>query len=109
MIGTSVFGGAGILLLNSILARAAPQSVSSLLVLTFALQMVVPAVYHVVVTGGLTVAKGTGFALAVTAAILFLAAYRRCAHILRNCFVIRELSPIDIIEIITGNLFSIFR
>jgi len=32
--------------------------------------MVVPAAYHVVVTGGLTVTKGTGFAFAITAVVL---------------------------------------
>jgi hypothetical protein len=68
--GASVCGGAGILLLNSVLARATPKHVGLLLVLTFVLQMIVPAVYHVVVTGGLTVTKGAGFALAITSAIL---------------------------------------
>jgi len=69
-IGASFFGAAGILLLNNILAMTTPQRVSLLLVLTFVLQMVVPAVYHVIVTGGLTVTKGAGFAFAITAAIL---------------------------------------
>ena len=69
-IGASFFGAAGILLLNNILAMATPQRVSLLLVLTFVLQMVVPAVYHVIVTSGVTVTKGAGFAFAIAAAIL---------------------------------------
>ena len=69
-IGASFFGAAGILLLNNILAVATPQRVSPLLVLAFVLQMVVPAVYHVIVTSGVTLTKGTGFAFAITAAIL---------------------------------------
>jgi hypothetical protein len=69
-IGASVFGAAGIVLLNSILARSTPQDVGLLLVLTFVVQIAVPSVYHVVVTGGLTVSQGTGFALAIAAAIL---------------------------------------
>jgi hypothetical protein len=69
-IGASFFGAAGILLLNNILAMATPQRVSLLLVLTFVLQLVVPAVYHVIVTSGVTVTKGAGFAFAIAAAIL---------------------------------------
>jgi hypothetical protein len=69
-IGASFFGAAGILLLNNILAMATPQRVSLLLVLTFVLQMVVPAVYHIIVTSGVTVTKGAGFAFAIAAAIL---------------------------------------
>ena len=69
-IGASFFGATGILLLNNILAMATPQRVSLLLVLTFVLQMVVPAVYHVIVTSGVTVTKGAGFAFAIAAAIL---------------------------------------
>jgi hypothetical protein len=69
-IGASFFGATGILLLNNILAMATPQRVSLLLVLTFVLQMVVPAVYHIIVTSGVTVTKGAGFAFAIAAAIL---------------------------------------
>ena len=42
------------------------------MVLTLVLHMVVPAVYYGVVTGGLTVTKGTGFVLAITAEVLLI-------------------------------------
>jgi len=70
VLGAIISGSAGILLLNGILAKTNPQAVSALLVLIFVTQIVVPSIYHIFVTGGLTLVKGTGFALAVIAAIL---------------------------------------
>lgn len=68
----SLLGVVGILFFNSILASTTPQNVSLFLVLVFIVQIVVPSVYHVVMTGGITVAKGIGFALAVVSAILLI-------------------------------------
>jgi len=69
-VGAAVLGAAGILLLNGILFKASPQNLGPLLVLVFVAQIVVSSIYHVVVTGGITVTKGIGFALAVITAIL---------------------------------------
>lgn len=66
----SVLGGFGILLLNGILAKTTPQTVSSFLVFIFVVQIAVPSIYHFIVTGGLTITKGLGFAFSIAAAIL---------------------------------------
>lgn len=69
-VGAAVLGAAGILLLNGILFKATSQNLGPLLVLVFVAQIVVSSVYHIIMTGGITVTKGIGFTLAVVTAIL---------------------------------------
>ena len=71
VIGAGIFGAIGMLSFNNILAKATPQIVSSLFVLMLTVQIIAPAIYQVVV-GGITIAKGFGFALAMIAAVLLL-------------------------------------
>lgn len=69
-VGAAILGAAGILLLNGILFKVTPQNVGPLLVLIFVTQIIMPSIYHIIMTGGITATKGIGFTLAVIAAIL---------------------------------------
>lgn len=71
-ITAGVFGAAGILLFNGVLAKATSEQVSALFVLTIIVQTIVPAVYQVVMTGGITPLKLLGFTFAAIAATLLL-------------------------------------
>ncbi len=71
IIGTGILGAAGMLLFNGVIVKATPQSISSLFVLMLVVQITIPAIYQIVI-GGITIAKGIGFALAAIAAALLL-------------------------------------
>ena len=66
----SVLGGIGILILNNIIAKTTPQTISPLLVLLFVAQIAVPSIYHIIMAGGLTATKGVGVVFAIIAVIL---------------------------------------
>jgi len=69
-ISAAILGAAGLLFFNGILFKATPQNLGPLLVLIFVIQIIVPSMYHIIMTGGVTVTKGIGFVLAIVAAIL---------------------------------------
>ena len=65
-----VFGAAGTIFFNDMLAHATQQSVGTLFVLMIVVQVSIPAVYSVVMNGEITFSKAAGFVLAVGASIL---------------------------------------
>ncbi len=69
-ISAGVIGALGLLSFNGMLAKATPQNVSMLFVLMIVVQTALPAVYNIVMNGGMSVSKGLGFVLAIAAAIL---------------------------------------
>jgi hypothetical protein len=71
-IAAGIFGSMGLLAFNSVLSKATPQNVGILIVLMIVVQTVVPAVYQVIMTGGLPFTKIAGFVLAAVAAVLLL-------------------------------------
>lgn len=68
-IGAGVVAAVGVLQFNGMLAKAIPQNVGTLFVLMIVVQVAIPAIYQVVMTG-LTVTKAAGFLAAIVAAIL---------------------------------------
>jgi len=70
VIGACVFGGFGLLIFNGMLSKATPQTVGSLFILMMVVQISIPAIYQIVIGGGLTVSKTIGFAAAILAAFL---------------------------------------
>lgn len=70
LIGASLLSGFGILAFNGMLAKATPQEVGSLFVLMLMVQTATPALYQVIIGGGLTVSRGIGFTAAMLAAYL---------------------------------------
>jgi hypothetical protein len=72
IVGACVFGGAGALAFNAMLAKASPQQISALIVLTLVVQTVSLAAYQAVVNGGITLSKIIGFAAAIVAAFLLI-------------------------------------
>jgi hypothetical protein len=55
---------------NGMLAKATPQNVSTLFVMMIIVQTSLPAIYNVVMNGGMTAIKGVGFVLVIIAAVL---------------------------------------
>lgn len=70
VLGAGIFSALGMLVFNSMLSKATPQSVGLLFVLMIIAQTAVPAVYQTVMSGGISFARGSGFVLAVIAAVL---------------------------------------
>ena len=70
VVGAGLFGALGVMSFNGMLAKATPQAVSTLFVLMIVVQTAIPAVYQVIMNGGLSLTKGLGFALAAIAAVL---------------------------------------
>ena len=70
VVGAGLFGAVGVMFFNGMLARATPQSVSTLFVLMIVVQTAVPAIYQAIINGGVSLTKGIGFALAAIAAVL---------------------------------------
>lgn len=67
-----VFGAAGTIFFNDMLAKATPQSVGTLFVLMIVVQISIPAIYSAVMNGGVSPSKAIGFALAAVASILLI-------------------------------------
>jgi hypothetical protein len=67
-ISAGFLAGLGLLAFNSMLAKANPVSVGTLVILMLVVQIAVPALYQVIVTRHLTASGTIGFAAAVTAA-----------------------------------------
>lgn len=69
-IAASVVGAVGMMSFNGMLAKATPQQVGSLFVVMIMIQTAVPAIYSLMMNGGLTIAKSVGFLCAAVAAVL---------------------------------------
>ena len=67
-----LFGALGLLFFNGMLAKASMKTVGSLFVLMTVVQIAIPAIYQVIITGRLPLGKLTGFIAAVIAALLLL-------------------------------------
>jgi uncharacterized membrane protein len=65
-----IVGAIGVMAFNGMLSKATPQNVGTLFVLMIVVQTVTPAVYSVVMNGGISLSKAIGFVLAAIAAIL---------------------------------------
>lgn len=64
------FGALGLLVFNSGLSEVSQKNVSKMFIFMIVVQIVVPALYHVYVNGGLTLRTASGFAAAILTAIL---------------------------------------
>jgi len=53
-------------------AKATPQTIGTFIVLMIVAQIVVPAIYQAIMSGGLPFSKIVGFVLAAVAAVLLL-------------------------------------
>ncbi len=71
-IGAGVAGAAGVLLFNGVLAKSTPLNVGTLFVLMLVVQTAVPAIYSLIVNGGISVTKALGFGFAAIAAVLLI-------------------------------------
>lgn len=65
-------GALGLLSFNGMLAGASTAAVGQLFVLMTVVQIAIPAIYHVVMTGDIQLTKLAGFAAAIVAAFLLL-------------------------------------
>lgn len=63
-IAAGATSGIGVLIFNNVLAKSSPLNVATLFALTLVVQIVVAAVYQVIVSGNLSIAKGLGFIFA---------------------------------------------
>jgi cytochrome c oxidase subunit IV len=70
VICAGLFGAVGVMCFNGMLAKATPQNVGTLFVLMIVIQTAVPALYQVIMNGGLSLNKIVGFVLAACAAVL---------------------------------------
>lgn len=64
------FAALGMLMFNSMLAKATRDEVGRLFVIMLVFQTAVPAVYHAYVNGGLTLKSGAGFLTAIITVFL---------------------------------------
>jgi len=71
-VGAGIFGALGLLTFNSMVAKATPQTIGTFIVLMIVAQIVVPAIYQAIMSGGLPFSKIVGFVLAAVAAVLLL-------------------------------------
>ena len=71
-VGAGIFGALGLLVFNSKVAKATPQTIGTFIVLMIVAQIAVPAIYQAIMTGGLPFSKIAGFILAAVAAVLLL-------------------------------------
>lgn len=69
-VGAGVVAALGIMSFNGMLAKATPQTVSTLFVLMIVVQTAVPAIYNIAMNGGMSASRAIGFALAIVSAIL---------------------------------------
>ncbi len=67
-----IFGALGLLSFNGMLAGVSSERVGSLFVVMIIVQIAIPAIYQVFMTGELPVTKAMGFILAVGAAFFLL-------------------------------------
>lgn len=70
VVSAGIFGAIGVMCFNGMLAKATPANVSTLFVLMIVVQTAVPALYQVIMNGGLNLTKTIGFILAACAAVL---------------------------------------
>lgn len=64
------FAAAGMLMFNSMLAKATHDSVGRLFVIMLVFQIAVPAIYHAYANGGLTIKSSAGFLTAIVTVFL---------------------------------------
>lgn len=67
---SALLGSIGLLSFNGMLAKATPQSVGTLFVLVILVQTAVPAIYQIIMDGGISATKGIAFVLAGVSAVL---------------------------------------
>lgn len=72
VVGAGIFGVLGLLSFNGMLAGASLNNVGTLFVLMTVIQIVLPALYQVTMTGELPITKLAGFVAATIAAYLLL-------------------------------------
>lgn len=72
IVGACFVGALGIMSFNGMLAKATPQTVGSLFVLMIVVQTATPALYDIVMNGGVTFRKIAGFVLTGVAAWLLI-------------------------------------
>lgn len=71
VLAAGILGAIGLIFFNGMLSKATPKDVGTLFVLMVVVQVAVPAIYKVVLSG-ITLEKGIGFALAAIAAVLLM-------------------------------------
>lgn len=69
-IGAGIAGGLGLLAFNGMLATATPAQVGRLFVIMILVQVAVPAIYQVIMDGGVSLKEGVGLGFALMAALL---------------------------------------
>lgn len=72
VVSAGSFGALGLLFFNSMLAEASLQNIGTLIVLMTLVQVVIPSLYQVIMSGQFSVGKITGYILAAMAAYLLL-------------------------------------
>ncbi len=74
VVAAGIASASGVLLLNSVLAKVSPANVSTIFVLMLIVQISIPAIYQVIISGSLSFQKALGFILAAITAWLLLKA-----------------------------------
>lgn len=69
-VSAGVAGAIGLLCFNDVLAKATLQDVGLLFVLMTITQVIIPAIYQVIIAGGISLQRILGFLLSIIAAIL---------------------------------------
>lgn len=72
VLGAGFFGALGLLAFNYMLAGATKEAVGSLFIIMVMVYVAVPALYQIIVTGGLPLTKLAGFIAAAIAAYLLM-------------------------------------
>lgn len=72
VVAAGMAGGIGLLLFNDVIAKATLQNVGLFFVLMIVAQVIIPAVYQVIMTGGASFQKILGFLLAGLSIVLLL-------------------------------------
>ena len=72
IIAAGIIGALGLFFFNGMLAKTTPEKVGSLIIIAIVAQTSVPAIYSVIMNGGLTFSKGMGFIAAIVAIFLLI-------------------------------------
>lgn len=67
-----VFGAIGTLSFNGMLARVTPAQIGSFFLVVIVAQITAPTIYHIIITGELSLKMAAGIVLAIAAAFLLL-------------------------------------
>lgn len=69
-VAAALAGSFGVIAFNDALAEATPQSVGTLFIVMIIVQTAIPAIYHVVMNGEITLRTAAGFGTAMITAVL---------------------------------------